>query len=91
MSKDQIYLRLPDDSGYLPDFVVETEKGKWLIEVKAANEMETPEVLLKAKVAALWCSHASTYEASKGGKPWAYKLVPDTAVTTQVGFTALVT
>ncbi|MGH7443187.1 MAG: TnsA endonuclease N-terminal domain-containing protein [bacterium] len=89
LSRDQITLRLPDESGYLPDFVVETATGKWLVEVKASKDLEDAHVLEKARVAALYCRHASEYEMKKGGKSWAYALVPDQAITAQAGFETL--
>jgi len=89
LAKDQVYLRLPDDSSYLPDFVVETITGKWLVEVKAANEVETADVHLKAKVASIWCQHATEYEKANGGKPWGYALIPDNVISAQARFGAL--
>jgi len=46
-----------------------------MIEVKAANELETPEVREKARVAGEWCSHASKHSQAHGGKPWEYHLI----------------
>ncbi len=89
LAKDQIYIRLPDDSSYLPDFVVDTLKGKWLVEVKAANEIADADVQLKAKAAVLWCQRAAEYETATHGKTWSYALIPDTAITAQAGFGAL--
>ena len=66
--------------GYEPDFVVETGAEKFLIEVKAENEMNDLEVLAKAKAAGEWCTHASAHAVAHKGKPWAYLLVPDSAV-----------
>jgi type III restriction enzyme len=40
------------DHEYIPDFVAETEDVIHMIEVKAASELEAPEVLLKKEVAA---------------------------------------
>jgi len=89
LAKDQVYLRLPDDSSYLPDFVVETATGKWLVEVKAANEVDSSDVQVKAKAAIIWCEHASEYELANSGKPWAYAIVSDQVITAQARFQAV--
>ena len=72
----QLSIHLPDGGTYLPDFVVETADRKFLCEVKARNELDTDEVRLKARAAALWCQHASAHAAEHGTKPWAYLLIP---------------
>lgn len=89
LAKDQIYMRLPDDRSYLPDFVVETTDAKWLVEVKAANEVGDADVQMKAKVAVLWCQRAADYELAHSGKAWSYALIPDNGITAQAGFCAL--
>ena len=38
--------------------------------------MTDPDVLDKAKAAALWCEHAS----QNGDKPWTYLLIPHDAI-----------
>ena len=64
------------DQEYEPDFVVETKTAKFLCEPKRASEMTDPDVLDKAKAAALWCEHASRH----GEKPWSYLLIPHDAI-----------
>lgn len=65
---------------YEPDFVVETDSEKWLVEIKMRKEMAAADVLAKADAAMKWCKHASTHETETGGKPWIYVLVPDDEV-----------
>jgi len=65
---------------YQPDFVVETETEKLIIEVKRFSEMNAPEVLRKADAACLWCHVATKASAADGEKPWSYLLVPETDV-----------
>ena len=60
---------------YTPDFLVETEKEKYMVEVKARNEVRNEEVLLKKSEGELWCKYASIVDAD--GKPWCYRLVAD--------------
>jgi len=61
---------------YLPDFVVETEQAIFMLEPKARNEMETPEVQSKKEAAVSWCRLASDYNRACNGKPWNYLLIP---------------
>jgi type III restriction enzyme len=65
---------------YQPDFVVETDTDKLIIEVKRLSEMNAPEVLRKADAACLWCHVATKASAADGEKPWSYLLVPETDV-----------
>jgi len=65
---------------YQPDFVVETDAAKLIIEVKRLSEMKAPEVLRKADAASLWCHVATKACVENGEKPWSYLLVPETDV-----------
>ena len=60
---------------YVPDFVAETDAELLMIETKARNEMNTPEVQAKRAAAEEWCMHASRHAATYGGKPWRYVLI----------------
>ncbi|MDD2772659.1 MAG: DEAD/DEAH box helicase family protein [Elusimicrobiales bacterium] len=65
---------------YNPDFIVETADKKYMIEIKAHNELSPTmdqTVHDKALAALRWCETASSL---KGSKPWEYKLIPDNAV-----------
>ena len=61
---------------YLPDFVAETDQAILMLEPKARNEMETPEVQFKKEAAVSWCRLASDYNRTYNGKPWKYLLIP---------------
>ncbi len=74
---------------YEPDFVVETEKRKYLVETKDAREMEDKVVRQKARAAIRWCEHATQHETANGGKPWSYVLIPDDRVTLSATFEKL--
>lgn len=65
---------------YEPDFVVETDKDKFIVEIKAKNEMADLVVQAKAKAARKWVHHANEHARDTGGKPWTYVLVPHDAV-----------
>ena len=60
---------------YNPDFLVETDTDKYMIEVKAKKDVKNEEVLEKAKVGIRWCKYASTCDPD--GKKWHYLLVAD--------------
>lgn len=60
---------------YNPDFLVETNSGKFMVEVKALNEVTSEEVVSKAREGIKWCRFAST--ADPDHKKWEYKLISD--------------
>lgn len=72
----QVRIEYRPDASYDPDFVVETDKTKYLCEPKRASEMTDPDVQAKATAAATWCGHATDHELKHGGKPWSYLLIP---------------
>lgn len=77
----QLYYRNgTDDQEYQPDFVAETGTQILMMEPKASNQMQDPEVLAKRDVAVEWCRHATEHAASYGGKPWTYLLIPHDAI-----------
>ena len=65
---------------YQPDFVAETEEIIYMLEPKAKNEIDDPQVLAKKEVAIQWCEKASDYMLTNGGKPWQYVLIPHDAI-----------
>lgn len=64
---------------YNPDFLVETSTTKYMIEVKAKNEVKNPEVVGKAKEGIKWCKYASLVDFDK--KAWEYKLIADDIIS----------
>ncbi len=60
---------------YNPDFLVETTTGKYMVEVKALNEVASEEVVSKAREGIKWCQFATT--ADSDNKTWEYKLISD--------------
>jgi type III restriction enzyme len=80
---------LPGGS-YNPDFIVETADRKYVVEVKARNELVPvmdAEVRTKAEAAEEWCAEASKLP---GSKPWEYKLVPDDVVKTTLSLAFII-
>jgi type III restriction enzyme len=72
--------RIEDADGhpYQPDFVVETETERLILEPKRRDLVDDPDVQRKARAAILWCHIASDHHATANGeKPWRYALIPD--------------
>jgi len=65
---------------YEPDFVVETEDEKLIVEIKSEAELSDPIVRNKARAAVEWVKHANNLATEGAGKPWRYLLVPDSAL-----------
>ena len=63
---------------YNPDFLVETATHKYMVEVKAANEVTSADVVAKAREGIRWCRFASA--ADPDHKPWVYRLIIDTNI-----------
>ena len=79
-----------NDQEYQPDFVAETTSQILMMEPKASNQMQDPDVLAKRDVAIEWCRHATTHAASYGGKPWSYLLIPHDAIADNMTIEGLV-
>ncbi|MBU3588513.1 DEAD/DEAH box helicase [Polynucleobacter sp. 80A-SIGWE] len=83
-TRDQFTISYRDSGGstamYEPDFVVETDTHKYIVEPKQASMMTDPNVLAKKSATVTWCENASKYEQSNGGKSWSYVLIPHTSI-----------
>lgn len=79
----QLFYRVEgnDPQEYQPDFVAETDDAIYMLEPKARNQLDAPDVLAKQEVAVKWCAHASDYTRQIGGKPWRYVLIPHDAIS----------
>lgn len=79
--KFQIYYKSgAENPEYQPDFVAEVDALIYMLETKAMNEMENPEVVAKKDVAVKWCKQASDHAATHSGKQWKYLLIPHNAI-----------
>lgn len=77
----QIYYKSgADHPEYQPDFVAETNSYILMLEPKARNQMDAPDVLAKKDAAVLWCKQASDYAMTYHGKQWKYLLVPHDSI-----------
>lgn len=61
---------------YYPDFVVETDKTIYLIETKASDQLLAADVIGKKFAAIEYCTNATEFTKTNGGKPWKYLLIP---------------
>jgi type III restriction enzyme len=93
-AKEIFNIKYPDDEhqlhNYLPDFIVETLDGKYMIETKASTQMTDKTVLAKKDAALKWCESATEFELKNKGKAWHYLLIPDNTVTIDRSFEKLV-
>ena len=79
-----------DHLEYQPDFVAETTDGIFMLESKARSNMSDPDVLAKRDAAVTWCTRATEYAASHGGKPWQYALIPHDIIKENMTISGLV-
>lgn len=86
----QIYYRTgAGEQEYQPDFVAETADCIYMLEPKARNQLEAPEVVAKKEAALRWCKNASTHAKSYGGKTWIYVLIPHDVIAENMTLTGL--
>jgi len=84
------YRKGADHLEYQPDFVGETADSIYMLEAKARNELDDPEVHAKKDAAVKWCGLATDYEISNGGKPWKYILIPHDVIAENMTLSGLV-
>jgi type III restriction enzyme len=75
---------------YEPDFIVETEDCIYMCEIKAFNEIATPDVQEKGRSGAEYCRTVSEWNANNGGKLWEYAIIADRNIHPQSSFRYLV-
>ena len=71
---------------YEPDFVVETDSIIYLIETKAAKDIENEDVLAKKAAAEEYCKVVSEHTSKYEGKPWKYALISHDTVSRTASF-----
>ena len=93
-TREQFSISYRDNNGntamYEPDFVVENDAYKFIVEPKQASLMTDANVQAKKSAAMTWCENATKHEKSNGGKAWVYVLVPHTAIVPSATFRGLV-
>lgn len=83
------YRKEADHLEYQPDFLGETADSIYMLEAKARNELDAPEVHAKKDAAVKWCALATDYETSNGGKAWKYILIPHDVIAENMTLQAL--
>ena len=74
---------------YEPDFVVETDDMYYLVEVKAKNQMNDPDVLAKKDRAIKYCEVATEYNLAHGHKGFKYLFIPHDEISSNSSFNNL--
>jgi type III restriction enzyme len=74
---------------YEPDFVVETNSEKLIVEIKARKDLTEETVQAKSEAARTWIGHANQHARSYGGKPWRYLMVPHDEMTESTSLAGL--
>lgn len=87
---NQFQIEYRSGKGYEPDFVIETDTKKFIVEVKARRDLQTDDVVAKANAARTWVKNANDHSASVGSKPWTYLLVPDDEIAESTTLDALI-
>jgi type III restriction enzyme len=80
---DFLRLRYVKDDGiagyYIPDFLVRTDQGVFLVETKAQQQLSHPNVQRKRKAAVAWCERINALpESKRDGRRWHYALIGET-------------
>lgn len=74
---------------YEPDFVVECDTMKLIVEIKAENMLDHAAVKEKARAARTWVEHANTFASEGDGKPWHYVLAGESRINESLTLQAL--
>lgn len=74
---------------YEPDFVVETADMYYLVEVKAKNRLNDPDVIAKKERAIKYCKVASEYNLANGHKAFEYLFIPHDEIFSSSSFNNL--
>ena len=61
---------------YEPDFVVETDKFIYLVEIKGEDKLNDPDVIAKKKRSVQYCNVASRWASANGYKEWRHLFIP---------------
>lgn len=75
---------------YEPDFIVETDNRIYMIETKAAKDVDNEDVRAKAKAAREYCRAVTEWNADHNGKPWEYDVIPHDNVRLNFTFDGVV-
>lgn len=75
-----------EGKNYEPDFVVETEKMTYLVEVKGEDKLDDPDVLAKKKKSVEYCKLVSKWAEETGNKKWTHVFIPASQISSKSTF-----
>ena len=78
-----------DGKYYTPDFVVETDKYIYIIEIKNHKDISSEEVKLKALAAKKYCEYVNIYAKECNTKLFKYVIIPAEDISRSSSFEAL--
>ena len=71
---------------YVPDFVVETDDGFFIVEVKGEDKINDADVIAKSKKAIKFCEVASNWSKENSRKEWKYLFIPSKEIMPSSSF-----
>lgn len=74
---------------YIPDFVVETNKIIYLVEVKGEDKLNDPDVIAKKERGIQYCAVASRWSKANNRKEWRYLFIPAGQIQSNSSFAQL--
>ena len=60
---------------YNPDFIIETPDEMIVAEIKAPNQIDTPDVQSKKDAMIMWIKHVNAINKDQTKKQWTYLLI----------------
>ena len=69
--------------------MAETADAIYMVETKKEGDIQSSDVQEKSAAALTYCSNATAFTTSNGGKPWKYLLIPHNVVMTNMSFLTL--
>lgn len=78
-----------NSQSYEPDFVVETADSIYIVEIKAAKDMDAEDVQEKAQAAQEYCKYATEFTTQSNGKQWKYALISHNHLVKNMSFAGL--
>lgn len=88
-AQNQLKIICKDGRQYTPDFLVETDKNIYIIEIKSYKRILDEEVKLKAISAQKYCEYVNIYAKEYSKKPFSYIIIPAEEISRSSSFDAL--
>ncbi len=88
-AQNQLKIIWKDGRQYTPDFLVETDKNIYIIEIKSYKRILDEEVKLKAVSAQKYCEYVNIYAKEYSKKLFSYIIIPAEEISRSSSFDAL--